>query len=166
MMLENNLFREIYRMQEEMNKIFDRIFNDYSFNTPLLTRQPQVMAPAKSQFFYPSMQLMRPLTEWVETKDKYIATIELPGINKEDIDLTIGDKHLELKINKQHEDKKEDKKAGFYRYEKNYAGYYQKILLPENIRAENINATYKNGILEIEIPKDKKANNNKKIEIR
>lgn len=87
----------------------------------------------------------------------------MPGVSKEDISISIKGDTLEIKAEKKEEKKEED--AGFLRKERTYKNYYRSLTLPEPINTEKINATFDNGVLNIEIPKAEKKEE-KKIEIK
>ena len=94
-----------------------------------------------------------PLTDVRETESKVIAYFELPGANKEDIDLSIIDRKIVVKVQKKSENEESYESSQFCRH----------ILLPKNVIEEDATATYENGILKVEIPKLKKVV--KKIQI-
>ena len=96
-----------------------------------------------------------PLTDFRETESKVIAYFELPGANKEDIDLSIANNKIVVKVQKKTEDEEN--------YEFSTQKFCRSILLPKDVIEEDATATYKNGILTVEIPKVKKVV--KKIQI-
>ena len=98
-----------------------------------------------------------PLTDIRETESKVIAYFELPGANKEDIDLSIIDNKIVVKVQQKAEVKDEES------YESSTQKFCRSILLPKNVIEEDATATYENGILKVEIPKLKKVV--KKIQI-
>ena len=61
----------------------------------------------------------KPLTDIWETENEVVASIEIPGVDKKDIDINLTEDKLEIKVEKKHE--KEDKKKGMYRLERSYA---------------------------------------------
>lgn len=106
---------------------------------------------------------LRPLGDvWEDEKNVY-ASVELPGLKKEDIDINITDEGIEVKAEKKAE--KEEKDKNYYRIERNYAGFYKFISLPENIDAEKAEASYNNGILKVSLPKTEKTESKKKIKV-
>ena len=109
------------------------------------------------KFIYPSFffrSFPGPCVDVHETADEVIASCEIPGLEKkEDIQLQVNDKTLVIagKINRTHEVKDEE----MYRKER-YTGSFQRAVnLPSSVSSEGTKATYKNGILEVRMPKVK-----------
>jgi HSP20 family protein len=90
-----------------------------------------------------------------ETDKDIIANIELPGIEKKDIKLNIKEDKIEIKVEKKSEVEKKDEKKGFYRRERLYSGFYRCFKLPVYADTEKVDADFKNGVLNITIPKKK-----------
>jgi len=104
-----------------------------------------------------------PLVDINETKNEIKVIVELPGINKEDMDLRVKDNNLIIKaiIKKTNTENKEN----VLYQERSYQQYYRVVPLPEYANTKKINAKYNNGILEITMPKIK-TNDSDKIEIK
>lgn len=92
-----------------------------------------------------------PAMDLTERNDKYIVTMELPGIKIEDIDVSVSDGSLTVKGEKKTE--KEIKEESYYSSERSYGSFYRSVPLPRGVDAGKIKAAYDNGILEIDIPK-------------
>jgi len=97
--------------------------------------------------------------ELVDEGDKYVIEMELPGVNKKDIEINVIDNMLEISVKKKEEIKKEEE--GYYISKRYYAGFREVISLPSDADTENIKARYNNGILRIEI--GKKASKGKRV---
>ncbi len=92
-----------------------------------------------------------PYVDVFESDKEVVVTAELPGVRKEDIDLTVREDSVEIKAEiKREEEKKEE--AG-YEHRKMFQKYYTVIPLPCQVIPEKAKATYNNGVLEIRIPK-------------
>lgn len=105
-----------------------------------------------------------PMVNIDETKDAYHVEAELPGVKKEDIDVSIKDDYLVIKGEKKSFN--EEKKDQYHRVERSHGSFYRTIALPGDIDQENISAELKDGLLSIEIKKsDKVEKNEKKISI-
>lgn len=103
-----------------------------------------------------------PLTDVAEENDKIIVTTDLPGVDKENIELSVKDNFLIIKAAKKQEDKTE--KEDYLRKERSFMRYYRKIPLPEDVNEEGATAQLKNGVLTITLPKVK-SSSGKKIKI-
>lgn len=88
-----------------------------------------------------------------ETKDKYVVTAEMPGMGAKDFNVTLNDNLLTVKGEKKSEYQKDD--GGCYCSERSYGTFSRTVRLPDNIKhdASKMKASYKDGVLKIEIPK-------------
>lgn len=112
-----------------------------------------------------SSNLMK--TDIREKKDKYIIDIDLPGYDKENINLSLNDGYLEVSAKVSKENKEDDEK--FVRKERFFGECSRSFYVGEEITEEDIEAEFKNGILKVEIPKKeetKKLPEVKHIEIK
>lgn len=104
-----------------------------------------------------------------ETDDKYNIEMAAPGLNKEDLHVDLDENILTISAEK--EEKQEDKKENgnyYTRREFSYTSFRRSFTLPETANAEKIDAQYKDGILNITIPKkeEKKLKPSKNIKIK
>ncbi|MCP0914097.1 MULTISPECIES: Hsp20/alpha crystallin family protein [Legionella] len=106
--------------------------------------------------------LWSPAVDIKETNDKYIVTADLPGVEKDDIHLSLENNALTIKGERRYE--KTEEKEGFSRIERMQGQFYRRFILPETTDESKIKAKYKKGVLEIVIPK--KENKSRKIEVR
>jgi HSP20 family protein len=108
------------------------------------------------------MDLFRsPVCDMYETDNLVVAKFELPGVNKANIDINVADDFVEVKVKQNAEQKQENKKMGFYRYESRSSQFFRRVPMPANVKAENATAAFSNGILRIEIPKVKQLEEKK-----
>lgn len=118
--------------------------------------------------FFPRKEKNLMRTDIREKKDKYIIDIDLPGFNKENIDLSLNNGYLEISA-KVEEANNSDEDEKFVRKERFFGECSRSFYVGEDIQEEDIHAEFKNGILMIEIPKKeevKKIPEAKKIEIQ
>jgi HSP20 family protein len=125
-----NPFEEIRRMQEYMEKMFS------SF--PILD----------NQF---GREVLSPFVDVVEEDDKVIITTDLPGIDKDDIELSLRESSLIINAGKEKEE--ETKKEGYIRRERALMRYYREIPLMSGVTESGATAQLKNGVLTITLPK-------------
>lgn len=106
-------------------------------------------------------------TDIKEKGDKYIIDIDLPGYDKENIDLEIEDGYLKVtaKVDKNVDESNEDEK--YIHQERFYGECSRSFYIGKNIKEEDIKASFKKGILTLTIPKEeqKKLEEKKKIQI-
>jgi HSP20 family protein len=142
--------------------LFSPFFGPYKVqDTPALeNKSNQGNDIVRSQYRYP-------LSDIWETDDAVMAEIELPGVKKDDINVDVDDGNLEISVEKTYEDKKEDKKKGSYRFERQYQGFYRCFTLPENVDEDNVEARYEDGVLKVKVPKKEvEQKERKKIEVQ
>lgn len=115
---------------------------------------------------YPLITLRRPLYWWrihngdaawtpalemYEKGDKYIVRAELPGMEKDDIDISVEGNVLTITGEKKAESEVKDE--DYYRCEFNYGKFVRSVNLPKKVNPEKVEASYENGVLEISLPK-------------
>ncbi len=92
-----------------------------------------------------------PAVDIVEEKECFVLRADLPGVNPDDIDVSMDDGILSVSGERHAEERSET--DGIQRYERATGRFYRRFTLPETADAEGIKARSSNGILEIEIPK-------------
>lgn len=96
-----------------------------------------------------------------EEDNSYNVKAELPGLDEKDIEISIEGSHLVIKGEKKEE--KENKRKNYHYSEIRYGAFMRSINLPKNVDSEAIKAEYKNGILNINIPKSANSPKRKTI---
>jgi HSP20 family protein len=92
-----------------------------------------------------------PKVDVYEKENKVHVKAELPGMKTEDIDLEVEDDLLTIRGKK--EEEREIKKKDYYQLETNYGSFQRTVRLPAEVKTETAKASYKNGILEVELEK-------------
>ncbi len=158
-MKRHTIWDEMRRMQRDM----DSLFNDfvYSENSNLLEGSKDSKSEISSLEKY-----REPICNIKEDNEKYNLFLEIPGSKKEDIKVNITDNNLEIKVEHKNEEKKEDKDKGYYSYSKSYSNFYRSFSLPKNIDKDNIDAEYKDGVLNLKIFKKEISVSQKLIEVK
>ena len=90
-------------------------------------------------------------TDIKEADDKYIIDVDLPGYNKEDIKIDVTDGYLTINAKTSSDNKEE--KSKYVRRERYFGECSRSFYVGEDIQSEDINASFRNGILSLEIPK-------------
>lgn len=111
---------------------------------------------------FPLDHSLVPLTDIHEEKDHLVMKTELPGIDKKDLDISLEGDRLTIKAEKKEEIKEESTHRIRERY---YGRYFRSVTLPYPVKADNISATFDNGVLELRLPKAEEVKA-KKIEIK
>ncbi len=99
----------------------------------------------------------------VKEEDKcFLITADIPGVNPEDVDVTMHNGLLTIKGERS--DEKKEEKVGYSRVERFSGSFYRRFMLPDTADSDNVKAKTKNGVLEIEIAKNKEVQT-KKIKV-
>jgi HSP20 family protein len=101
------------------------------------------------------MEVKPPIVDVFEEKDEIVVKAELPGIEKDNIEVNLTDHTLTIKGEKKKEE--EVKEENYYRAERSYGSFLRTLDLPRDVRADQLKASFKNGILEVRMPKTEEA---------
>lgn len=140
-------FRELRRLQEDFAQLMGEL--ERSWLPRMRTGEPVerwLKGPVAG-----TSELREPHMDVIEREDEIVVSVELPGVKKEDIDLTIADNVLRVKAKREEEVEKREENY-LYR-ERTYRGYHRAIPLPVDVDADRAEATFKNGVLEVRLPK-------------
>ena len=106
-----------------------------------------------------------PALDFMEKEKEYLIKVEIPGMDKKDIEIEIDNNTLILKGEKKSEKEEENEES--YVCERCYGSFRREIKLPENCNEEKIEALYENGVLSLKLPKKElKEKEKKKILIK
>ena len=87
----------------------------------------------------------------IDREKEFLVRAELPGVEKEDVEVTISGDRLMIEADREFEEV--DEKEDFYRHEMGYGKLMRTVVLPEEVDHENIHAELKEGILKVTLPK-------------
>jgi HSP20 family protein len=104
-----------------------------------------------------------PALDISERKDAYLVTVELPGVEADDLEITLEDGLLT--IQGQRHSTQDSSEQQFHRVERRYGAFRRAITLPAQVQAEQIEASFENGVLQIVVPKMEEAKP-KRIQVR
>ena len=94
-----------------------------------------------------------PNAEAVQSSNKYSVSLELPGVKQDDIDVSLHDNVLTVKGEKRSEREEKDEDKHTYFCERTYGAFQRSFRLPADVNAEEIEATFADGVLTVAIPK-------------
>ena len=137
-------FMDLSRWDREMDRMMDDFF----------TRRMRPWWPERWLGSRDS-EVVSPIVDVYEEKDDIVVKAELPGMDKNDIEVNISDSELTLKGEKKKEEKIEEK--DYYRCERFHGAFFRSVELPKDVKADKVKASFKNGILEVRIPKSEEA---------
>jgi HSP20 family protein len=136
---------DLFGIQREMNRMFDSFFN----------RGAQEEDSVITNW--------TPAVDIAERDDEYLVKVELPGVSKDDVKITLESNILTIRGEKKQE--KETKKENYHRVERSYGSFQRSFTLPTTVKNEKIDATYKEGVLMVSLPKAEEAKP-KQIEVK
>jgi HSP20 family protein len=142
-------FREMERMTNEMSRQMESLFR--SFDTDLGNN-------AVRRFFNDNVinRPFAPRVDIAEDENNMYLHVELAGLAKEDVQVTVSDDRvLTIKGERKNENKEEGK--NFVRVERVYGEFARSFQLPDNVKADDIDAKFENGVLNITLPKTEEA---------
>jgi len=126
--------RHLLPFQEEMNRMLNEFFRS-----------------GNGEEAGWGLRMWTPSVDIYETDDALVLTAELPGVSKEDVSIEIHDNTLILRGERKHE--AEVKDEHYHRRERAYGTFQRSFALPTMVDHEKVQATYRDGILELRLPK-------------
>ena len=133
----------------------ERWFEDF-FRRPFSLMRPSWFPRLRM----PEIEEISPSVDVFEEGDGVVVKAELPGMSKEDIDVKVTDDIVTISGEKKKEKKIE--KKNFYRMERSYGSFSRSFRLPTEVQTEKASAKFKEGVLEIRIPKSEEAKKKEK----
>lgn len=138
-------FEAIERRFAEMEKAFEGILRrPFSFLAP---RWPEMPLPEAGE--------ISPSVDVFEEGGDVVVKAELPGMKKEDLSVDFHDGTVVISGEKKHEEKVEQK--NYHMIERSYGSFTRSIRLPAQVHQDKAKASFKNGVLEIRVPKTEEA---------
>ncbi len=130
-----NPWSDVDTLHAEINKLFDQ------------ATVPSHSGRAAATF--------APAVDICETTDRYVLKFDLPEVRPEEVDIHVENQTLVVKGERKAE--ATDAKAGWHRIERSYGRFSRSFTLPNNVDAEKITASAKDGVLRLELPKKAEA---------
>ena len=141
---------EIMPRALDMERWFDRMVEDF-WRRPFPTLlRPERWWPAET-----GTMMRMPAVDVYEEKDDVVIKAEIPGLSKEDISVQVIGSTLMIKGEKKREE--EVKEDDYYRCERSFGSFTRAVALPSDVKADQVKASFKNGVLEVRMPKTEEA---------
>ncbi|MGC1119976.1 MAG: Hsp20/alpha crystallin family protein [Candidatus Methanofastidiosia archaeon] len=157
--MEWDIFDEMKRMQEEMERMFNASTSctscqDNSCQGPgTIPQDPRPGSIPRNPQTIPGR--MEPVVDIQQTPTSVIVTVEVPGMEKEDIDLSVTSEKVEIEARKNEQGLNEMGRR-----------FHTVVPLPVSVKSQGAAATCKNGVLEITLPKDNEVTKSQNIKIK
>lgn len=137
----------LVRLRREMDTLFDRFFRDPWGGLDALSEA----LPAA------------PRLDLAETDERVTVTLDLPGVDPKDVDISVTGGMLTVRGERKHE--REDKRADYHFVERQFGAFQRSVQLPSTVDPDKVEAKFKNGVLTIEVAKHPDAKP-KRIKVR
>lgn len=138
-------FSEFTELFERMQENLEKMTRGYE-EEPLLATRSEMRVDVKDE------------------DEEFVLTAELPGFDKDDIDVRMTDRTLQIAA--EHEETSEEEPEGEYiRQERRHTAVERSIRLPEAVETDDIEATYNNGVLTVRLPKREPVTQGTEIEV-
>lgn len=128
------------RLREEL----DRVFDNFGFGRSRMMPAWRDFSPGIFEF---GRGMWHPEVEVFEREGDLVIRADLPGLNKDDVKVEVTDNAITIEGERRNE--QEERREGYYRSERSYGTFRRTIPLPEGVDAEDANASFRNGVLEI-----------------
>ncbi len=135
---------DMFNLQKEMNRMFDSFFR--GVDEPSLLNGTWI-----------------PAVDVSEEQEAYVVKVELPGVSKDDVKITLESNILTIRGEKKAES--EVKQKDYHRTERSYGSFQRSFTLPNTVKNDKIDAVYKDGILTVSLPKAEESKP-KQIEVK
>ncbi|MFD1647872.1 Hsp20/alpha crystallin family protein [Haloarchaeobius litoreus] len=132
----SNPFEELMRLTERMNQQFEETTRTWSRDGPAS---------------WLSMEGDEMSLDLVEHDDEFVAAVDLPGFERDEVTIRVTDHRLE--IDAEHEAETEEEEEHYLRHERTHRELHRSVRLPDEVDTENVEANMRNGVLTVTLPK-------------
>jgi len=147
----------------EMGRLMERMFADPFFARPFASRPFSMFGDLDRFFGDFAPTTFSPSMDLVDEGSHIKVTAELPGLDKDDLDISVHEGTLLLKGLKKHEETKEEE--GCYRTERYFGSFQRAVPLPADVDVEKAEARFEKGVLTVRFPKTSQAEPQRKIPV-
>ncbi|WP_227133002.1 Hsp20/alpha crystallin family protein [Halorubellus salinus] len=133
----NNPFEELEQLFDRMSRQFEEASRSWSSGTPFASRESEDESMA---------------LDLVEHDDEYVVTVDLPGFEREDVDVRVTDSTLKIAANREQAVDEED--GEFIRHERRHRRASRSVRLPEPVDANAVTARMRHGVLTVTVPRE------------
>ncbi len=145
----------------QLHREIDRIMEDFARHHRLAFPAGDGVLPTHAD----GPEWLHPALNISETEKEYTISVELPGVDREDVSIeVVGDS---LRITGEKKEEAEEKEKGYHRIERSYGSFQRVLDLPEDANGDAVVARMKNGVLTVTIPRKEGARpSSRRIEVQ
>jgi len=148
---------DFWGLRRSTDRLFDDFFRGFGWPTSGM-RGPWDLAQDLLGTDWPRVNMS-------ETDDEIQITADLPGVDRDNVDVSVTDNRITISGEKRAEEEK--KGRGYYRIERSYGSFQRSLYLPSEVERDRVDATFKNGVLTVRLPKTAAARERiKRIPVR
>jgi HSP20 family protein len=134
-------YSNFFSLQQDMNRVFDNFFRAF---------EGAALSP-----FAETSSMYQPQVDVTESAKDLRVSIELPGLDEKDLDVSISSDSLTIKGEKR--EVREENTNGYHRMERHYGAFHRTIPFPCGVDKDKAEATFKRGVLTVVLPKNKEG---------
>ncbi len=149
-------FRVLYCVERDIGKMFDEFWTGKVRDGRELPAPERAEVPLEREKGFTAVAT----ADLIDKKDALVIRAEIPGVAKDDIKVNVREDRVD--VSARLERKKEEKEENYYCYERTYGAWQRSFSLPERVKSERAKAKYKDGVLEITLPKIEEEKEKKK----
>lgn len=161
-----------FQLMQQMAEDMDRLFEQFGFGRMGLGTSPafgSLLGPdqfrGSSRMSRAEQTLWSPQIEVRQRGDNVVIRADLPGVNRDDVHVEVENDVLTIRGERREE--REEEEEGFYRSERSYGTFHRMLPLPEGVNADAVEATFRDGVLEVTLPAPRQQEQRaKRIEVR
>jgi HSP20 family protein len=144
-----SFLREMDTLHKDMDRLFDEFWKGSGHHSMMTTPRHSMMG---GPWEYSEVM---PRVDETEDDKAFHIRVELPGMDQDDVDINLANGMLTIRGEKKRED--EEKGKDFYRKERSFGAFRRTLPIPAEVDEKAIDATFKKGVLSIELPKTEAA---------
>jgi HSP20 family protein len=153
-------FSVMRRISDEM----DRLFENFGFGRSLFPSESGQGSWDAGGFGESAPSMWSPHVEVCERNGKLLIQADLPGMKRDDVNVRIEQDQVVIQGERHRQ--QENQQSGYYRSERSYGSFYRTIPLPEGTNSESATASFRDGVLEIEVDMPRQQQRGRTLEIR
>jgi len=143
-------------MERDIGKMFDEFWTGKVRGGRELPAPERAKVPLEREKEFTAVAT----ADLIDKKDALVIRAEIPGVAKDNIKVNVTEDRVD--VSARLERKKEEKEDNYYCYERTYGAWQRSFSLPERVKSERAKAKYKDGVLEITLPKIEEEKEKKK----
>jgi HSP20 family protein len=132
-----NPWNELFSLHDQMDQLFNEAFSGLA--TPARNGESTLTLPVDIR----------------QTEQSYVVEASVPGFAPEDVEVTVEDNVLTIRGSRKQET--EEKRDGWIRRERRSGSVFRQVVMPAEVRAEEITASFQNGVLTVTLPRAQRA---------